>query len=186
MSRKKDEYPVKQTLNLYYKTDRTTKPATIALYVLFVLTCCLGIFRFLVYDLWQETREAERALAAAEAQLEGMTTELLDYSQVQERYFRYSATEEEQALTDRMEILELLERTVGSMAEISSISVSGDTVQAVFSSVTLAETARIVSGLEASPVVAETMVNTASTIGDPGASVQTSILIRLTREGTEE
>ena len=41
MSRKKDEYPVKQTLNLYYKPDRTTKPATIALYVLFVLTCCM-------------------------------------------------------------------------------------------------------------------------------------------------
>ena len=48
--------PTKGTMNLYYKPDRTTKPATIALYVLFALTVLLGLSKVLVYDLWVQVR----------------------------------------------------------------------------------------------------------------------------------
>ena len=34
--KRKKDYPRKRSMNLYYKPDRTTKPATISLYVLFV------------------------------------------------------------------------------------------------------------------------------------------------------
>ena len=54
MSRKRASYPTKRTMNLFYKPDRTTKPATIALYILFGLVCILGLSKFLVYDLWME------------------------------------------------------------------------------------------------------------------------------------
>ena len=43
MSRKRASYPTKRTMNLFYKPDRTTKPATIALYILFGLVCILGL-----------------------------------------------------------------------------------------------------------------------------------------------
>ena len=33
---KKSAYPTKTSMNLFYKPDRTTKPATVALYTLFV------------------------------------------------------------------------------------------------------------------------------------------------------
>jgi len=59
MSVRKTGYPVKRSMNLYYKPDRTTKPATVALYVLFALVCLLGLGKFLVYDIWVETREAQ-------------------------------------------------------------------------------------------------------------------------------
>ena len=52
MSKRKAAYPAKRSMNLFYKPDRTTKPATIALYVLFVLVCLLGLGKFLVYDVW--------------------------------------------------------------------------------------------------------------------------------------
>ena len=86
MSRRKADYPSKRSMNLYYKPDRTTKPATAALYILFALTCLLGLGKVLVYDLWAETRNAERALAVEQTRLEGVTAELADYSQVRERY----------------------------------------------------------------------------------------------------
>ena len=186
MSRRKADYPSKRSMNLYYKPDRTTKPATAALYILFALTCLLGLGKVLVYDLWAETRNAERALAVEQTRLEGVTAELADYSQVRERYSLYSATEEEQALIDRMEVLDLLDGALGTQARLDAVSISGDAVQLQFSGVTLAQTAQIVRTLEASPIVASTRVNTASTTEGAGAQVQASVFIQLQKEGSEE
>ena len=188
---KKTAYPVKRSMNLYYKPDRTTKPATIALYVLFVLVCLLGLSKFLVYDVWMETHQAREALTAAEEQLSGVMLELTDYNEVKERYSRYSATDEERALVDRMEILALLDEAVGTTAAMDTVSISGGTVQLQFSGVTLAQTAQIVKALEASPIVAGTEVSTASTTqegapADGSATVQASILIYLQKEEVTE
>lgn len=191
MSRRKADYPAKRSMNLFYKPDRTTKPATIALYVLFALVCLLGLGKFLVYDVWSETVQARRALEVAERQLEGVMLELADYNEVWERYSRYSATEEERALIDRMEVLALLDEAVGSTASMDAVSIGGNTVQLQFSGVTLAQTARIVKALEASPIVGSTMVNTASTTQSDGAPmdasapVQASVLIHLQKEVSE-
>ena len=189
MSKRNAAYPAKRSMNLFYKPDRTTKPATIALYVLFVLVCLLGLGKFLVYDLWAETAQARQSLTTAEAQLQGVLLELTDYSEVWERYSRYSATEEERDLIDRMEVLALLDQAVG--ASLNAVSISGETVQLQFSGVTLAQTAQIVSALEASPIVAYTMVNTAATTqgeggsADASAPVQASVLIQLQKEAVQ-
>lgn len=182
-------YPAKRSMNLYYKPDRTTKPVTIALYVLFVLTCLLGLSKPLVYDLWLETAEAQRALAAAEEELNEVTLELADYDEVLKRYRHYSATDEERALVDRMEVLALLDEAVGVTAKMETLSISGDTVQLHFSGVTLAQTARIVHALELSPIVAGTMVNTAATTEETEAGVSAPVhvnaLIYLQKEAAE-
>ena len=105
-----------------------------------------------------------------------------------ERYSRYSATEEERDLIDRMEVLALLDEAVGSTASMDAVSIGGDTVQLQFSGVTLAQTARIVKALESSPIVSYTMVNTAATTqsegapADDSAPVQASVLIQLQKE----
>ena len=54
MGKKLKGVPTKRTMNLYFKPDRTTRPATVALYVLFVLVVLLGLSKVLVYDLWME------------------------------------------------------------------------------------------------------------------------------------
>lgn len=182
---KKTGYPVKRTMNLFYKPDRTTKPATVALYVLFVLTILLGLSKLLVYDLWMETRQAEEQLEAAQHQLALTMGELEGYDEVRERYSRYSATEEERALVDRMEVLALLDSAVGTVARMDSVAVNGDVVQVQFSGVTLAQTAEIVRALEGSPIVAGTVVNTASTTQDAAAMVQTNVRIQLQKEVAE-
>lgn len=189
---KKTAYPVKRSMNLFYKPDRTTRPATAALYVLFILVCLLGLGKILVYDLWAETTQARRTLAAAEEERSGVLAQLADYNEVKERYNRYAATEEERALLDRMEILALLDGAVGATADMGSISISGNTVRLQFSGVTLAETARIVEKLEASPLEASTTVSTAATtregnaVQDEGAPVQANMLIELQKEAEEE
>ena len=185
MSRRKAEYPAKRSMNLYYKPDRTTKPATIALYVLFVLVCLLGLGKFLVYDLWAETAQAQQSLAAAEDQLNRVMLELSDYTEVRERYQRYSATDEERELIDRIEVLALLDEAVSATAAMDAIAISGSTVQIQFSGVTLAQTAQIVHALESSPIVAGTAVNTAATTETSADLVQANILIHLQKEAAE-
>lgn len=189
--KKKEKYPMKRTMNLYYKPDRTTKPATIALYALFTFACLLGFSKVLIYDVWMETRQAQRTLAAAEEELSSAMLELIDYNEVQERYYRYSAIDEERALVDRMEILALLDNAVGAAADMNTISISGGTVQIQFSGVTLAQTAGIVRELEAFPIVAGTVVNTAFTtqegavLNDISAPVRANVLIYLQKEAAE-
>ena len=199
MSRK-TAYPTKTSMNLFYKPDRTTKPSTIALYVLFVLVLMLGLSKWLVYDLWMEKLDAERQLAAAQDEFNGVMLQLADYDEVQQRYFRYSATDEERAIVGRIEVLAMLEKAAGNAA-LDSISISGDQVRIQISNVTLAQTADIVSRLEASPMVAGTVVQTAATSGNPQGGtnwwgetyvpdnwdlVQASITVQLQKEAEEE
>lgn len=182
--KRKAAWPTKTSMNLYYKPDRTTKPSTIALYVLFALVVLLGLSKFLVYDVWMEKQAAEEGLASAQAELNGTLARLTDYSEVQQRYFRYAATDEERKLVDRMEVLAMLRAAAGSAA-LDSIAISGSRVQVQLSNVTLAQTAEIVDRLEASPMVAGTVVNTAATTRDEGDLVQANIVIQLQKEAKE-
>lgn len=182
MGKKLKSAPTKRTMNLYFKPDRTTKPATVALYVLFAVVVLLGLSKVLVYDLWVKVDGARTSLAAVESRLDSVMTELSDYSEVKEQYQRYSATDEERELIDRMEVLALLDEAIGSTGELSSVAVSGKTVQVQFKRVTLAQTAEIVRRLEESPIVESTMVNTAATTEEDGYQVSASILIQLQKE----
>lgn len=190
--RRRERWPEKRTMNLYYKPDRTTKPATIALYVLFVLVCLLGLSKVLVYDIWADTVQARSELAAEEARLSSIMLELADYGEVREKYQRYSATDEERELVDRMEILALLDEAVGSVAVMDSLVIDKGTVQIQFSGVTLAQTAQIVHALEAAPIVAGTTVSTASTtkegeaVDENSSLIQVNVLIHLQKGGGQE
>ena len=186
MSTKKSGFPAKRIMNLFYKPDRTTKPATVMLYVFFVLALLLGLSKITIYDLWVETSEAEQKRDLAAERLAAVMAELKDYDEVLDRYYQYAATEEEQANIDRMEVLALLDKAVGKTGEMTSISVSGDVVQLQFSGVTLAQTAQIVKALEQSDLVEGTTVNTAATTESDGALVQANVRIQLRREIPEE
>lgn len=181
---RRETYPTKTTMNLYYKPDRTTKASTIALYALFAAVVLLALLKILVYDVWQENRAAQRALVAAQNELNDVLAQLADYSEVQERYFRYSATDEERALVDRMDVLAMLDSTVGN-AKIDSINISGSRLQIQISDVTLAQTATIVKNLESSQLVSSVTVSTATTTGSDTDLTRTSISIQLRKEADE-
>ena len=190
---KKTDCLDKRSMNLFYKPDRTTRPATIFMYALFAFVCLLGLGKILVYDVWAETNSARKNLAEMEAWRNEVMLQLTDYREVKERYNRYAATEEERALIDRMEILALLEEKVGATAVMNSIVITGDTVQLQFSGVTLSEVARIVRKLEADPIVKSTVVSTAATTqegvdsaDDSSGLVRANMQILLQKEVAEE
>lgn len=180
--KRKAVYPTKTSMNLFYRLDRTTKPSTVALYALFALACLLLLSKVLVYDVLMENRDAQRGLVAAQERLDSAMLELSDYNEVRQNYFRYAATDEERGLVDRMEVLAMLDGALVN-TEVNAISISGGQVQLQVSNVTLAETAEIVKRLEASPLVAATEVNTASS---STGEAQASIVVQLQTEEAKE
>lgn len=185
-SRKKTVYPEKRRMNLYFKEDRTTVPATIALYVLFAAVLCLAFFKFFIYDMLQETRDAQEQLAYVQAQEKSYEEKLAGYDDILRRYQMYSATADEEAQTDRMDILALLDDVIRPVARIESVDVSGGSVSVRFSGVTLREAAGLVRRLEQSPIVYDTAVDTAATVEDSRGNVTASIEILLEKESGEE
>ena len=61
MANAKNAYPSKTTINLYVKEDKTSRPSTIILYVLFIVVVLLGIAKVMVFDVLQELEEQKMA-----------------------------------------------------------------------------------------------------------------------------
>jgi hypothetical protein len=181
---KKEVYPSKRHMNLYYKPDHTTVPATVALYALFGLVILLGAGKLLVFDKVTELSAKQKTYQQDAQQLEQYEQQLADYDEISWQYSLYSATEEESAQVDRMEVLDLLDKTVRAEAEIESVTVEGTQVLVQFSTKDLQQTARLVQQLESSPIVAHTTVNSAFTTERGQTAVSTSILIDLQKEET--
>lgn len=180
--------PSKRTMNLYYKPDRTTGPATAALYILFALTVLLAAAKIGIYDKLYELRQAWEQLSRVQAEERQYAGRLSDYNEVLHRYHLYAATEDERATTDRLEILDLLDDHIRTVAEVNYVSIAGDSVSVRLSGVTLAETAEILRSLRDEPIVSDATVSTASTNGggqadDPSMPVTANITITLAKEG---
>ena len=176
-------------MNLYYKPDKTTRPATIALYVLFALSLLLAAAKFGVYDLLMKLDETQAELARTQATEQQYAMQLTDYDEVLHQYHLYNATEDEKNTTDRMEILDLLEELVRSRADVVSYAIAGPTVSFQMSGVTLGESAEIIRDLRENPLVATASVNTAATEGnenansdDPNMPVTATVTITLAKE----
>ena len=181
--------PDKRSMNLYYKPDRTTGPATAALYILFGLTLLLAAAKFGVYDLIMDLQDSQNELSRVQAQEQQYADQLTDYDEVAQRYRLYASTQEELGTTDRLEVLDLLDATVRAKATVDSISIAGANVTFQLSGVTLGQTAEIVRSIRNSDLVYSATVNTAATESDqtvdpddPSMPVTASITVLLTRE----
>lgn len=179
VTRKKAVYPTKKTMNLYYKEDLSTKSATAALYILFLCVVLLALAKLLIFDVMVELNDKRDQLDQSQRELASYEEQLADYDKVLLEYERYAATPDE-AVTDRMKLLNLIDKTVRSTAKVDSIEINGEEMLLQFSGVTLKQTARIVQALEESPLVSSTQVNTAATTEGGRDVVRANVLIQLT------
>lgn len=185
---KQEVYPTKRTMNLYFRQDRTSAPATAALYILFALAVLLVLGKVAIYDPWAETTALEEQAAALEAQNAAQIEQLKDYNQVLQDYLRVLPTQQEQGLVDRLEILNLIDRVVRPAAQITKLSIKEDKVLLTFSGVTLSRAAELVTQLEQADFVATTSVDTATSGQEEGNQATVTVFFTVTtgeeQEGT--
>lgn len=158
---KKETYPTKKRMNLYFKVDRTTAPATAALYISFVVVVLVALSKVMILDPWLEVRGLEEQARQLEEENAALLLQLKDFSKVQEEYLRIAPTEEEQAQGDILVVLQLIDGVIRPSARVKQVSVSENKVLLTFSGVTLGESAQLVSLLEQSPLVTGASVDTA-------------------------
>lgn len=163
-AKKKDVYPSKKTINLYYKEDKTTRPSTIALYVLFIAVVLLAVSKVVVFDRLDELAKVEAQAEDMQAHYDEQMAKLKEYKAVSSQYSRYSFSylREDEMLCDRMDVLEMLEQTVFLHGKVDTVSITEDAVSINFSGSNLEETARLVQLVEAYDIVAHVEVNTAT------------------------
>lgn len=80
IGKKKEVYPSKKSLNLYYQEDVSTRISTIALDIIFVVVVVLGLAKFLVVDVLTERNDAITKLEKVQAQVESQMKEIEDYN----------------------------------------------------------------------------------------------------------
>jgi hypothetical protein len=182
-AKKKAVYPTKRSMNLYFKVDRTTAPATAALYVLFAAAVLLALGKVMIYDVVMQERQLESRVLALEQRTAQQMQQLESYDQVLEDYIRSLPTQQEQEQADVMELLALIDTTIRPAAQVSQVTIADNQVVISFSGVTLAQAAELVVALEQSPLVTNTQVDTASTTGG-AEQVEVHIYFQVAQEGS--
>lgn len=183
---KQEVYPTKGTMNLYYKQDRTTAPATAMLYVLFGLVVVLALSKVLIYDVWYEVRQLEQQATTAQAENDAMMAELTDYDAVYQMYIRSIQTQREAAQVEPTAVLDLIDEVVRPVAAISQVSVVDNQVLLNFSGVSLSRAAELVAQLEQSPLVASASVDTATSTEGQQEMVEIQVYLVLAGEEVTE
>lgn len=162
--RKKDVYPSKQTINLYYKEDRTTRPSTIALYGLFIVVVLLAISKVVVFDRMDELAKVQDQVEDMQAHYDEQIAKLKEYKDISSQYSRYSFSylREDEILCDRMDVLQMLEQTVFLYGSVDTVSITEDVVSINFTGTNLEETAQLVKLVEGYEIVSHVEVSTAT------------------------
>lgn len=162
--KKKDAYPTKTFINLYYKEDKTTRPSTIALYVLFFAVVLLAMAKLFIYDIMLEVNEAKASYEYNQTILEGHLAQIKDYGEVNEQYslYSYNYLNEDEKLCDRLDILKMLEETVFLQSTVDSVVITDDIVSLSFRGLSLEAVALLAKDIETYDIVAKVDVNTAS------------------------
>ena len=149
---KKPVYPTKTTINLAESNQAPRHLGRdLALFVLALVVIAL-FAKFGVIDVMGAASAASAKVSSAQAQLDDLEAGNADYSALQERYDSFavnSLTAEELSLSDRKDVLALLENTVASTAELQTVVISGNVVELQFANASLDDVSRVVASLVA-------------------------------------
>lgn len=182
-AKKKDTYPTKTTINLYYKEDKSAGISTFTLYLIFVLVVLIALSKMLVFDVLSDYKKAEAVYEKNQAMLESYMAELEGYEELNDEYSRYSYSylSDHEKIQDRMDVLAMLEATIFANSNVQSVSIADDVISVNVTDIDLEATAILAKSIEGYEIVDSVTVNTASF----GGTYTTRMVITLVSEGNE-
>lgn len=183
-AKKKDNYPTKTTINLYYKEDKSAGISTFTLYVIFVVVILMALSKMFVFDVISDLNKAEAQYESYQDTLDTYMTSLANYDEVNAEYSKYSYSylSDQEKIQDRMDVLAMLEATIFADSNVQSVSISDDVISANLTDIDLEKTSVLAKKIEGYDIVDNVSVNTASY----GGTYTTRMVITLVSEGTAE
>lgn len=182
--KKKDNYPTKTTINLYYKEDKSAGISTFTLYVIFVVVILMALSKMFVFDVISDLNKAEAQYESYQDTLDTYMTSLANYDEVNAEYSKYSYSylSDQEKIQDRMDVLAMLEATIFADSNVQSVSISDDVISANLTDIDLEKTSVLAKKIEGYDIVDNVSVNTASY----GGTYTTRMVITLVSEGAAE
>ena len=163
---KGSQYPSKTSINLVVTDDSTQFTPRTAVMLVLVLLFAAVFCKFAVIDVMGAASQAESRVSAAQAQLSTLQAANADYNEVQAEYDQIGVSglsEDERALADRGDVIELIENTASQLGSLQAVRVSGNTMELQFSDRTLHDVSRLMQVLESKDIVAGVSVSMAKT-----------------------
>ena len=154
---KGSQYPSKTSINLVVTDDSTQFTPRTAVMLVLVLLFAAVFCKFAVIDVMGAASQAESRVSAAQAQLSTLQAANADYNEVQAEYDKIGVSglsEDERALADRGDVIELIENTASQLGSLQAVRVSGNTMELQFSDRTLHDVSRLMQVLESKDIVA--------------------------------
>ncbi|MCB7036654.1 hypothetical protein [Eggerthella sinensis] len=174
-------YPTKTSINLV-DTEKTRGNLMVQLALFVIALVLIGIFaKFAVVDPLASSMASSNDVAAAQARLDALTAENADYAELNAQYDRYvvpGLTAEEQDLTDRDTVLDLLQQKVMDVGYLSSLRVVGNTATVTCLGADLNQISALVENLETDKRVSHVTVSTAQGENDSSTSATIQIVFK--------
>ncbi len=159
--------PVKRSINLAASgTQKPIKPGIALPAVAIIVVAAILLSKFLVVDRLLDVSRAQSEVASVQSQLDASYAKLASFGEMTDEYAHYTysnMTAEEMARTDRVEVLDLIQRVVLPQATLSSWSVTGNILTLDISRANLQEINLMAQQLNADPLVNFCTVTTAAT-----------------------
>lgn len=173
--RRKEHFPTKTVMNLTYKEDKTTGPATVLFYLAIALLVVLVVGKFGVLDIVQEVSSLEQHIADMDSQVQTMMAATENYNAVKGEYNRYTQgyLQDGEKPLDRLVLLDMLEETVFAKSNMESTSIVDDCIFINYTGLNLEETSALVKELEEYKWVKDVTVQSASLSSNDRSGIET-------------
>lgn len=189
------EMPVKRSINLAVVNEKPFNFRLAIPAIILIILGAIALSKFAVADRLIAMSQAQSEVASLQAELDADYAALKDVNDLTERYAHYTysgMTQEELSRTDRVKVLQLLQKVIIPQAEVSNWTVSGNLLTLNLNRSSLQDINLLVQELNEHKLVDYCTVTTASA-GDrtaqSGAKVNAQVLVYLkanTGEDEEE
>lgn len=193
MSRRKKKFPVKTTVNLFYKErPPVTLPQLLLAAVLFIVVF-VAFAKFAVVDrLWaseralREAKEIEEALAVVQAGNVDYEDVLKEY---QHYYFSAADTGDAGAAVyvNSLDVLEVLEQELLNKAVVQTVNLTGNVLTVNLTKINLEGASKIAKSLSANELVRDVVVSAANKQQqEEGTTVFLNIVLEPAKSSSED
>ena len=163
---KRRQMPVKRSINLAVIDEKKMRFGLAIPAILLILVAAAAFSKFLVLDRMAEVSAAQAEVSRLQAKIDQGYDELSGFDDLADLYAHYTYsgfTPEELNRSDRVAVLRLIRSVVLPRAEVSSWSLTSNTLTINLNAETLQEINLLVQQLEAEDMVDFCTVNTANT-----------------------
>ena len=184
--------PTKRSINLATVGETSIDLKLAIPAIILIVIAAVAFSKFAVVDRMLAASDAEHEVSRLQALVDDGYEEINSYGDLTETYAHYTysgMTDEELSLTDRIAVMEIIERDVMSEAEVTGWSISGNVVTLPITGITLQHINLIIQKLEEEDMVNYCTVSTAATQekedGDGTEIVTAQVTIYLSTGGEE-